>query len=105
MGFYHDQLFLTTSRGRCETSLTTEPKAHGPLWGGEIQSREARGGEVAGQPWCSPVVHPPRSGLPRKLGEYYFPESCCILVICTDFADFSDSYYYLLLHDYFVSNS
>ncbi len=104
MGFYHDQLFLTTSRGRCETSLTTEPKAHGPPpLGGGRYSRERLAGESGWSTLVFPCSDPPRSGLPRKLGEYYFPESCCILVICTDFADFSDSYYYLLLHDYFVS--
>ena len=51
------------------------PKAHGPppLWG-EIQSREARWGESGWSTLGVPlVVHPPRSGLPRKLGEYYSP--------------------------------
>ncbi len=47
MGFYHDQLFLTTSRGRCETSLTTAPNAPGPALGGGRFSRE----RLAGGEW------------------------------------------------------
>ncbi len=50
-----------------------QPKAHGPPGGGgEIQSREA-GERWLVNPGVPPVVHPPRSGLPRKLGEHMLP--------------------------------
>ncbi len=60
--------------------LGVGPKAHGPpLLGGEIHSREARGVNIyLGVPWYPPRWPPyrgSRRNLPRKLGEYYFPES------------------------------
>jgi|ETNmetMinimDraft_14_1059893.scaffolds.fasta_scaffold72436_1 hypothetical protein len=58
-----------------ETSLTTEPNPT-PA-GGEIQSREARG-ESDCPPFPLLVGDPPQMAPPRKLGEYYFPESCCV---------------------------
>ena len=63
-----------TCQGHHPRSLAGEPWAPWHPFGGEIQPREARWGESGlVNHWRSPVVHPPRSGLPRKLGEHYLP--------------------------------
>ncbi len=95
-----------------DTTSTELPAALRTLWGlaqgpwhpfgGEIQSREARWGESG---LVEPLGVPPvvRSSPVLASRESWenatFPESCWEN---TDFTDFSDSYYYVLLHDYFL---